>query len=450
MTTAHAITPLPQTPANTAPLDDAPMEAALLGSLLLGTSPTEFMRFSHLTEEHFYGERHKRLWVIMKALILDGLTIDLNTVKSRFKAITPEGEAFLLTILAHAGDNPVDYARMLQLIEWRRDVDQQLKAAWLMNGNRKMSAEAVATVINRTATELQIKASLLIGPMSHPGAALARELSASYASEDRSSVGISTGYRDLDAALNGFEKSRVYLFGAGTGVGKSILLQNLARRLQRNKQRGLFISLEMSVKEYGLRAVSSEAGIDVNLIKQHTMTDHQTRRFYESLQRMADDPTPLHYVYMSLPTIEQLKSKILELYHAQGIDFVCIDYVDSKALTPTDKAHIANPVTFLGALAILFEKLAKDLNIFFLNVAQVNRASQQRGGRPQITDFAGASALEQKADVAAILQDVDDITSDDYGAVYMYVLKVRTGAKEVLVKLSPRKETFTFLDWQGN
>ena len=447
MSNAANISPMPQPAPTNEPLAERGIEAALLGYLLLGASPAEFSRLSHLGDDHFHEPRHKRLWAIMSELANEGISIDLATVKSRFKVITPEGEQFLLDILMQAGNNPSDYVRVLELIEWRRDVENMLKTALSLNGNRRLTDNQVATQLADMMTSLQVKIAQLTCPISYVHSDIARQQHETYAQEDVTDVGISTGYRDLDNAINGFEKGRVYAIGAGSGVGKSILLQNIAIRLNKAGQRFLIISFELPVKEYAARAISMESAIDLNVIKQHKMTPEQSERYYESLKRIANSRTPLHYTYMELPTVAQLKAKIQQVYHTYGLDGVGIDYIDSSWFTPTDKAHKSDALAFLRHIATTISVLAKEMNLYFINLVQTNRASAQRGGEPALRDFAGGSPIEHNADVAAILQDVDDTLNPDLGAVYLHILKARTGRKNQVIKLAARKEIFTFSDW---
>ena len=451
MSTAHAssITPMPAPQPGITPMADGITEAALLGHLLLGTVTTEFARFAHLDEDHFYDPRHKRVWAIMKALHQEGHTIDLTMVVSRFKADGREaGEAFLLSILAQAGDNPVDYMKALQIIEWRRDGLLQAQRLVTLFANAKIGTPAVISQLSRIALDLSIKASLLVGPLSQPETSESAAYLAGYDTQDMNAVGISTGYIDLDRAMNGYEKGRVYLIGADSGVGKSIYGQNTARSLNKRGQRGAVVSFELPVKEYIERAIASESEIDLNIIKQHRMDAAQIERFKEVLGRMGTSSAALHYVFMDKPTLADLKAKILELYYASGLDFAVIDYVDARWLTPTEKAHIGNDVAFTGAISAMFNSLAKELNIYFILLVQTNRASQNRGGKPQLTDFAGAAALERDAGFAAILQDGDPaLATHGTPEIYMHILKSRTGGKGHVIKFEAQKSIFTISTW---
>ena len=87
-------------------------------------------------------------------------------------------------------------------------------------------------------------------------------------------ITIPTGYKWLDRMLNGgwlAEGKALYLFQAGTNVGKSILLANLAANAFLAGKNVALATLEMSEIMYTSRIVAKINGLDVNTLKQHTV-----------------------------------------------------------------------------------------------------------------------------------------------------------------------------------
>ena len=87
-------------------------------------------------------------------------------------------------------------------------------------------------------------------------------------------ITIPTGYKWLDRMLNGgwlAEGKALYLFQAGTNVGKSIMLANLAANAFLAGKNVALATLEMSEIMYTSRIVAKINGLDVNTLKQHTV-----------------------------------------------------------------------------------------------------------------------------------------------------------------------------------
>lgn len=451
MTTAAKTQSLPAAPAPAVIpplLVDEVFEKALLGGLLCGASPAEFQPFAHLTEDHFFSPRHKRLWAAMSALYAEGLTIDLVTIKGRLNSITPEGEAFLFDMIAHAGSHPTDYAKLLRLVEWRRAVHGKLLSLLTMNANRKLSAQDVAAALQSELTQLQIMVASLVGPMSRLMTDLVSEYETAWLANDPTlNAGFSTGYLSLNRVMGGFERRRVYVVSAASGVGKSTFAQNIMRRVTAQGLHGMILSFEMAEEEYAQRAISAESEIQLDRIKEKSLSAQEGKRVLESIQTLKTVTGKAHVVFMKKPTLAEVEAKILELYYAHGLDFLVIDYVAARWLTPTEAKHKKDDIAFIGAISSKIISMAKELNIVIMPIVQTNRAGQSRGGLPENTDLAGAASLEQDADFVGFLKDDEDFAmSMGYGITNLYITKSRTGGQGAVLPLQSRKAMFRFDD----
>lgn len=453
MSTQHAasITPLPQPPSQAAPvLEEAQIEAALLGHILLGMTAQDFQVYAHLTADYFNNDKHKRLWTLIQGVAGEGLTIDLTSIKARSGKMTEAGEAFLTDILTQAGNNPRDYKMILQWIECRRKIEAQLTAMLHINRNRGLSLTQVAGELNRMVTELQVRISSIIGPLSLAYAEMAEDYHAHYTTEDYSGIGISTGYPDLDRSINGFERGRTYVVGAESGGGKSIMVQNFAHRLADSNLRVGFLSFELPEKEYMLRGLAADTMIDMNRIKKRQIDQQEAKRFAEVVARLQHRKDHLQYIYMKQPTLADVLSKIRSLYLTYGIDAVVLDYIKPSRFTPALKEHRGNDVAFLGAITEAVSSITKELNIITFEPFQTTRESQKDGSKPSKTAFQGSSSIEQDADVAMILTQHEAYTEAmGHGEMHLHIVKSRTGGEGDVIRLESRKSMFRFDPWRS-
>lgn len=87
-------------------------------------------------------------------------------------------------------------------------------------------------------------------------------------------ITIPTGYKWLDRMLNGgwqAEGKALYIFQAGTNVGKSIMLGNIAANAFLAGKNVLLPTMEMSEVMYISRIAAKINGLDVNTLKQHVV-----------------------------------------------------------------------------------------------------------------------------------------------------------------------------------
>ena len=449
MNAVPAITPMPYAaPDNTALMDEG-LEMALLGGLLITDNTALFARVAHLTTDAFALPKNKRLWVAMHALYARGIDINLDTVRSEIGQISLEGEKHFEDLLRLAGNHVGSYPKLLEEFEALRLLESNLQQGLKLARDRKKPLAQKSDQINSLVTDALIKVSSVTGVSAYNVAELSAQYYDTYLDQDVSGVGISTGWPDLDNQINGFEKGRVYLIGAGPGVGKSIKIQNIARHLNQSGKHGLIITLELPESEYVLRGLSCEMQVDMNRIKQMRLSEDELAHMGEAIKHI-NGRGKLLVIRMKSPTLSQLKSKITELTIAHGLSFVGIDYVAARHMTP-DKEYRGDDVRFLAAISQAFTTLAKDLKLIVFPLVQLTQESLKRGGVPTITDFAGTGALSQDADVAFILKDESPYApSMGFGETRAYIVKSRTGGEGNFVRYEAIKKFFTFQAWRGS
>jgi len=447
---ATPITPLPAALPDTALMEEG-AEMALLGGLLLNTdeSNASFKRVIHLTEASFALPRNKRIWETMQSLYVRNIGINIDSVRVALGTITEAGERHFQDMLQAASSHLGSMSKILEEIETMRLYETTFAECTRLTRNRKLSLSEKTDHISSLVTDILIKASSILGPASHSLGSMTAEYHEHYLGADTSGIGIDTGYTDLNALMNGFERKRMYVIGAETGGGKSMLAQDIAFNLNRQGYRGLFISLELPIDEYRDRGMAIETQIDVNRLKQRRISKQEMERMGEAVKKIQSRGI-LHMVELNKPTIAKLKSKITELHAQPGIDFVVIDYIEPRMFSAVTKEHMNNPASFMGAISKELIDIAKALNIILFPLVQTTRASYQRGGKPTKEDLAGSAALGRDADFIAILKDETPFSvAVGFGETHLHIVKSRTGGEGEIVRLEARKNVFTFSTWRG-
>lgn len=211
----------------------------------------------------------------------------------------------------------------------------------------------------------------------------------------------------------GLHPGRMYVIGARTGQGKSVLGQNILFTAALHKFPSLVVSVEMPVTEVVSRIIAAEAGIDYSSITKRDFGDELTK-IDDFIQRYRS--TPMYICDNPTVTIEAVGQRCRALKNAVGLKHLFVDY--AQLVSPSDRrvgrqeqvAHIARQCKLL----------AMELDIAVTVAAQLNRNAE--GDLPKISDLRESGELEQSADVILLLHQVENSPSIDVN-----IAKNRTG-----------------------
>ena len=212
-------------------------------------------------------------------------------------------------------------------------------------------------------------------------------------------MGVSTGYPELDATLAGWKKGDLIVIAGRPGMGKTAFTVNsLYRSAVFYKKKVLFVSLEMSNEQIGVRQISMQTGINsktLQLPKQITVQEWQRIQRGEagSGQENFLIYTPKH----SNPSV--LMAEIRSLVHKHGIEVVAVDYL--QLLSFSSKKSTTDAI---GEATKGFKNLAKELEVPILLLSQLNRNNEERTDKePKLSDLRASGDIEQDADTVIML-----------------------------------------------
>lgn len=215
--------------------------------------------------------------------------------------------------------------------------------------------------------------------------------------------GLPTGYDTLDRAMTGgLKPGMLFILAARPSIGKTALALNMAANIALRGNGmvpiGIF-SLEMSAQQLTLRLISAEARVNINRWAYESnppTSDANAVSAAAGLLRQAniliDDTGAID--------ILELRAKARRMKDQYDIQALFIDYLQLITINSGSNASRENDVARIsGAL----KGLAKELNIPIVCLAQVNRAAEQGDGKPKLSNLRESGAIEQDADVVALL-----------------------------------------------
>ncbi len=243
-------------------------------------------------------------------------------------------------------------------------------------------------------------------------------------------TGVSSGFKDLDAMMYGFQKQEMIILAARPSMGKTSLALNFAEAAALPKKGDpagvLIFSLEMGASQLALRMLCSRAKVNMKLLRDGLLSrngDEQNR-----LLQAADElsKAPIWIDDSSSISIMQLRAKARRIHSRNPLGFIMVDYL--QLMSPTDSS-VAREQQVAEASRGL-KGLAKELNVPVLVLSQLNRASEKDNRTPKLSDLRESGSIEQDADVVLMLarpKDADEKFQVAADSAELIVAKQRNG-----------------------
>jgi replicative DNA helicase len=433
-TTSSRVTPLrdpemgiepgrvPQPPSNTE------AEQALLGAILVNN--VAYGRVAEfLAPEHFSDAVHGRIYAAVAKLIERGQMANPVTLKNLFDqdgALAEIGGAQYLARLAEAAVtiiNAEHYGRTIHDLHLRRElitIGQDVVTDAFRHDLDDLAVEQIERAEQKLfelATSGQAE-----GGFQPFATALTHAITLAQAAfkRDGKTVGVATGFVDLDKKLGGLHPSDLVILAGRPSMGKTALATNIAFHaakayraargadgridLSREAEDGAvigFFSLEMSAEQLATRILAEESGTSSDRIRRGDVRREDFDKFVAASQRLA--AVPLYIDDTPALSVAALRTRARRLKRQQGLGLIVIDYL--QLLRPSAQARaMENRVQEVSDITRGLKAIAKELDVPVLACAQLSRAVEQREDkRPMLSDLRESGSIEQDADVVMFI-----------------------------------------------
>jgi len=399
-------------------------EQALLGAILINNG-AYFRVAEFLQAGHFGNAVHGRIFVAISKLIERGQVANPVTLKNLFDqdgALAEIGGAQYLAGLAGAAVtiiNAEDYGRAIYDLYLRRQLitlgEDVVNDAFRqdLDDPAHQQIERVEKKLFDLATTGQSEVGFR--PF---GNALTEAISSAEAAFKRSgkTVGVATGFVDLDKKLGGLHPSDLVILAGRTAMGKTAFATNIALHAAKAYKPATapdgrvvaedgavvgFFSLEMSAEQLATRILAEESGVSSDRIRRGDVSHDDFDRFVRASQQL----TALRLFIDDTPalTVSALRTRARRLMRQQGLGLIIVDYL--QLLRPSSQPRvIENRVQEVSDITRGLKALAKELNVPVLALSQLSRAVEQREDkRPMLADLRESGSIEQDADVVMFL-----------------------------------------------
>lgn len=261
-------------------------------------------------------------------------------------------------------------------------------------------------------------------------------------------TGVETGFEDIDRKTRGLQPGDLVIVAARPSMGKTSLVLNICQYVATHGGVAGFFSLEMSKESLFMRMLASEAKIDTYRLlsgqigqKEYGQITHALETLSEG-QLFVDDTAGIG--------VMEMRAKARRLKAEHGLNLLAIDYVQLM----TGRGRFENRNLELASISRSLKGLAKELSVPIIVLSQLSRAPEARSDkRPMLSDLRESGALEQDADVVAMIfreemYKTDDTPADSDGVAEIIIAKQRNGPTGT-VKLTFLREQTRFANYSG-
>ncbi len=230
---------------------------------------------------------------------------------------------------------------------------------------------------------------------------------------------IPSGYQQLDALIGGgWRNKSLTVFGAATGVGKTMIMSDISYKLLKQGKNGLYITLEINQDWLANRIDANLSNIELNDLKDHIPTlKNSIEEKKSSCGRLIIkeySPGCLNS-NMILAYVRELQLK-----KSFKPDFICLDYLG--LMTTNGKAFSDNTYGKLKTVSEELRSIACILDIPVFTGVQTNRDGYGSSdvGMEKTADSIG---IPMTADIMIMVSRDEDMKSEN--KMYWKIAKCR-------------------------
>lgn len=380
---------------------DTDLERAVLGALLLeGEAITEVNDI--LTPEMFFNEQYSAVFRAMQGIFDKGGRIDLLTVKNAVKGKVGVRDLAALTNTVASAINIQRHAHLLK---------EHYIARMLLEGAAKTQAailsrdEDVDAILSKECDTLNTIQQAVIGTRQAKEMrdwaqdAMKRAEERTVRAKEGMPLGISTGLKQLDNTLGGWQKGELVVIAARPSMGKTAILLHFALQAARAKHPVAVFSLEMQGEQLTDRLYPAVANVDATAFKAGKLSDADFGELEKGCRELSTLPITIDDT--PVQSMRHIRTRAMLLQRRGGLDIVFVDYLQLMEMR-TERG--GNREQAVAQTSKALKTLAKELDIPVVLLAQLNRDVEKREDKtPMLSDLRESGGIEQDADVVLML-----------------------------------------------
>ena len=416
----------------------AEAERGVLGAMLLDAARVlDACRESKLGAGSFYVPAHQALFEAFSVMVDQGLPLDLLTAGEQLKKAGEleriGGPQFLEGLVdstptsAHA-QFYIDIVHENDLL--RTMINQALRTIETCYAHEEppmqilnATEQAFYEIAHARHRELNTWKDLV---------SIAHERIETIIREKRDITGLSTGFADIDRMTRGLQPGDLVILAARPSMGKTALALNIAENAalfggQRHPV--AVFSLEMSADALVRRMICCRARVSAHALGRGFLSSELRGQLSKAVEQLlaapivVDDTAGLE--------VSELRSRARQIARKHATELIVVDYLQLLHCKEAAREGRQNEVARISSE---LKVMAKELHVPVLCLSQLSRAPESRdtkSGVPKLSDLRDSGAIEQDADVVALLRRPsyykDDPDHEDKTLAILDIAKQRNG-----------------------
>ena len=379
-------------------------EMSVLGSMMMEEEAIA-RAIELLDKDSFYQEAHKKIFSAMLDLYERSAAVDLVTFTEELRKrgdLEGVGGAAYLTSLINAVPTAANIEHYAKIVKEKAILRSLINTATQIITESYEDRQEVDLFLDKVESRIyDISESKLrqdfvsIRDLIGDSIELAERLT----QKKQLVTGIPTGFIEFDTKTSGLQASDLIVIAGRPSMGKSSLAINVALHVGVEKKIPLaFFSLEMSKEQLVQRMLCSEARVDAHKLRTGFLSSSAFSDLTLAAGLLAEAPIFID----DTPGMSglELRAKARRLRSREKIGLIIIDYLQLMQ----GRRRAENRQQEISEISRSLKSLARELKVPVVALSQLSRAVEARDDhRPRLADLRESGAIEQDADVVALL-----------------------------------------------
>ena len=426
-------------------------EKALIGGIFYNQELFEEIK-DIVSAEDFYKIEHTAIYKAMEQVYSDSKGIDAILIDEEIKKSNSKNKEEVLEVLSDILDeitssyNLLEYANLIKEKAMLRRLGNVGAEITQLAYNDIRPAEDIIDIAESMVLNLSKKI-LKNSIVDMKTAGVDEIMRMERVSDNRGkTLGISTGFIDLDRMTSGLNNSDLIILAARPAMGKTAFALNLALNAGKEQKNVLVFSLEMPAQQLYQRLLSIESGIPQHKLKNVYLEEDEWTKLTVATLNLSK--TSIFVADLPYTNVLEIRSYARKMKSQKKLDLIIIDYLQLINGTGRGGSEFSRQQE-ISDISRSLKGLARELDVPVIALSQLSRAVESRvDKRPMLSDLRESGAIEQDADIVAFLyrEEYYIPETENKGITELIIGKHRNGATGT-VKLNFLSEFTKFTNY---
>lgn len=437
---------MPDTSFEKIPPQNLEAEMAVLGSMLIDEEAISVAAES-LDRDLFYKDSHRKVFEAIIGLYNANKPVDLITLTDELKRkgnLEDVGGASFLTALANSVPTAANINHYVSIVKEKgvlrtliNNSTKVISLCYESDGNVNEVVDSAEQLI------FDVSDRRIHGSYQHLKEIIKdsiEKIDLLYQKKTHV-TGIPTGYIDFDIQTAGLQPSDLIIVAGRPSMGKSAFALGMVEYAGVVAKIPVAIfSLEMSKEQLVQRMLCAHAKVDAHKVRTGYLATSDWPRLTAAAGKLSD--SPIYVDDTPAISVMELRAKARRMKMHHDIQLIVLDYMQLMRGSMNSESRQQE----ISEISRSLKALARELNVPIVAISQLSRAVESREyHRPQLSDLRESGAIEQDADVVALIlrEEYYNPTPDNAGIAEINIAKQRNGPVGT-VKLTFIKEYTRF------